>query len=88
MDNSEIISTIAIVLAAVSLTYSIFIHRKNTRINDAIFHMERNVHFEGRMSEWEDAFEFYGINLIEANNEKVSKDEELIYSKIYNKYKL
>ncbi len=75
MENAEILSVIAVVIAIISIIYNIVIHRKNIRMQEAVFHVERNVHFEGKLSEWPEAFEFYGVDLEKAKKEEITKEQ-------------
>jgi hypothetical protein len=45
------------------------------RYREAIFHMERNVEFEGKLAEWPEAFKFYGIDLHNAEKDGISKEQ-------------
>lgn len=80
METLELtLSITAIVFSLISFYLSFRFTRKShehdSRLQDAIFHMERNDFFEGKLAEWPDAFKFYGVNLDSAKKDGVSKEQ-------------
>jgi hypothetical protein len=73
------ISASAVVVSFISFLLSFRLNKKlykeNKRYKEAIFHMERNTQFEGKLAEWYGAFKFYGIDIEAATNEGISKEQ-------------
>lgn len=72
--HSLVIGFLAVGISIASLIIVIVSNRKNARIQRAIFHLERNLTFEGRLSDWPAAFDFYGVDLEEAEKEGITKE--------------
>ncbi|MHC4740131.1 MAG: hypothetical protein ACYS9Y_14575 [Planctomycetota bacterium] len=77
---------IAVVIAGLALIFSIvsfFIsfgqqHKFSIathRLQDSIFHMERNTAFEGKLADWQDAFKLHGIDLQAARTKGVTPEQ-------------
>jgi hypothetical protein len=64
------ISLVALVFSIVAFTitflYNRYLSQEIIRREKAVFFMERNAEFEGKLAEWPGAFKFYGIDLEEA----------------------
>ncbi len=76
---TEIISVCAIICSIVTFIIVFrrdkYVMSQNIELQRAIFYMERNVHFEGRLAEWPEAFRLLGINLDEVKADGISKEE-------------
>jgi hypothetical protein len=77
--SSELISILALVFSIIAFIITFIYNRelakKNMRHREAIFHMERNAEFEGKLAEWPEAFKFYGIDLHMAEKDDISKEQ-------------
>ncbi|MFC1592310.1 hypothetical protein ACFL43_07280, partial [Thermodesulfobacteriota bacterium] len=78
-DISTLISFIALVFSMASFLIALYEQRKlsaaNNQIQRAIFQMERNTDFEGRLADWPKTFKFYGIDLEKAKNDNITPEE-------------
>ena len=66
---------LSIFISILALIVVFVISHRDQRRQRAIFHLERNLTFEGKLSEWSDAFKFYGIDLEEAKKKGISKEQ-------------
>lgn len=70
-----LISFVAIVISTVSVIVVISNNRKVHRQQEALFHIERNMTFEGRLADWPDAFRFYGVDVEKAKTDGISPEQ-------------
>lgn len=76
MDSNTIISLSAVTVSFVSFfftyAYNRRITKENSRYQEALFHLERNLAFEGKVADWPEAFDFYGIDIEAAQKEGIT----------------
>lgn len=79
MNTTDVIASLALFFSVVSFVISLWhqwtMAKVNSRLQEAMFDMDRDTQFEGRLAEWPEAFQFYGIDLETARKEGVSAQQ-------------
>ncbi len=79
MNTTDVIASLALVFSAVSFAISLWYQRTianvSNRLQEAVFDMDRDTQFEGRLAEWPDAFRFYGVDIEAARKEGISPQQ-------------
>ena len=79
IDFSDVTSLLAVGVSVTAFVITYSNNRKlasrNTVLQGAVFHMDRNALFEGRLSDWPEAFQLHGIDLEKAEKEGVTKEQ-------------
>ena len=77
-DMSDVTSLLAIAFSVTAFIITFVSNRKlsakNAGLQRAVFHMDRNAIFEGRLAEWPETFKLYGVDLQDAEKEGVTKE--------------